>query len=158
MLSKMDVVGSAASLLQLAHFVVSICIEVRATYKLTAGFDSSFDSAVLGAEIQVQRLLNWSEAVDISTCSPTLLDLLGRVLENVNNEVKNIEGYVEKYMPGKVEMLTRKSSSDHVPDVDSLFPPVPELVRVGKSNSTFSNSKGPSMIKRFHYIISHKNR
>lgn len=54
----MDVVRSVASLLTLAQSVISTCIEVRATYKLNASFETTFDSAILLAEVQIQRLID----------------------------------------------------------------------------------------------------
>ncbi|KAK2745519.1 hypothetical protein FQN57_003644 [Myotisia sp. PD_48] len=94
-----EVVGGTAAVLQLAKYVLSLCNILHTTYKSAAGFNDIFDSVLLGVEVQVQRLTHWGDAVNIETCSPNLVDLLDRVLENVRAEIQEVAKYIDKYRP-----------------------------------------------------------
>jgi hypothetical protein len=154
----MDIVGSAASILALAQTVISICIQVRATYKSDARFDTTFDAAILDAEVQVQRLVNWAKAFRAEACSTPLQDLLNRVLKSVEVEVKKVEGYIQKYMPGADNLLSSVSSGE-VLDVSTL-PAQPALkqIQVGDPGTSSDKSKGPSLRKRLNFVLSDKDR
>ncbi|KAI9730879.1 MAG: hypothetical protein M1834_005597 [Cirrosporium novae-zelandiae] len=151
----MDVVGSVVTILTLAQTVISICIKVRATCKSNSGFDTVFDSAILGAEVQVQRLVSWSSSFRAESCSDPLRDLLGRVLQTVEVEIKTIHGYIEKYMPGSDNPLSSLSIEERL-DVSSL--PTQKQTQFDDLGNTSIKKKGPSIINRFHYVISDKDR
>jgi hypothetical protein len=153
----MDVVGSAASILALAQTVVSICIKVRATYTSKAGFDTTFSEAILNTEVQIQRLISWGMVFQAEACSPPLQDLLDRVLKNVEIEVKTIGDYVQKYTPGTDSLLSSISASEAL-DVSSLpAQPAPKQIQVADPETPPFKSKGPSLIKRFSFVISDKD-
>jgi hypothetical protein len=151
----MDVVGSAASILALAQTVISVCIEVRATYRSNAGFDTTFNSAILDAEVQVQRLVNWGKSFRPEACSAPLLNLLDRVLRSADVEIRNIQEYVEKYIPGRGNLRSSPSIGE---PLDALSMPVQKQIQFGNADKTYIKEKGPSIIKRFHYVISDKDR
>jgi len=150
----MDIVGTAMSIVSLAQIIISICTTVRETYKSDAGFDSTFDSTILDAEVQVQRLVSWGEVFRAEPCSPHLSDLLGRVLGKIDVEIKAIQGYIEKYVPDRDNVLRSrlvpKSSVD-----SSLLSPDP--IHTQNTDSK-SKKKGPSIIKKFKYVISDKDK